>query len=207
MSVHLMTPIEWYIDPPWDLVAQRWLLEYVLNLRGNPVGLGRLMGTGAELEMVPMPKELLQNLARGAPQGGVPVPAADHLAARNAARYTPDVEKLIGSFVEAVDAGNVEAAMATVSPSYFDPHGRNRAQLQHDLTNLFNVTKNRRVARLEAPNLTAVGDHVFAQVKVGWEADITAAHKSQTKHGASTIELLLERSPEGAWKITSIKMI
>jgi hypothetical protein len=55
---------DWYVDPPWDQVTLSWLQNYVNNMRGNQAVLQGLQGDAARFEMVPVPREILDNLTR-----------------------------------------------------------------------------------------------------------------------------------------------
>lgn len=58
---------EWYTDPPWDTVSLSWLQNYANNIRSNPELLQSLQAETSQFEMVPVPRGIIEGLAKRGP--------------------------------------------------------------------------------------------------------------------------------------------
>ncbi len=196
---------DWYTDPPWDSVTLSWLINYAQNIRTNPALTQALNAEKEQFEMVPMPKEVIQHLAasrRVSTSVGMINQAAS-------IQHTEQVNNVIRSFSQALESGKLEGIASLLSPNYKDASGRDAAHLQADLRKLVGSFSNLRIVPFSTDNLIVLGNRLVANIQVAWEAT-TKAHAGAApvqKSASSTVELILEKNPAGAWAIAGIRVL
>jgi hypothetical protein len=183
---------EWYTNPPWERVSLWWLINYVDNIRTNPGVLDRIKANKTEFEMVPVPVSVIRNLAsEDVDRGSLP--------AQRRVDTKPVIE-LVERFASALEKGDVNAAMKTVSKSYFDINGRDRKALEGDLQQVTRDVSNVSVQTTKPDEVEQVGDQVVATVAVTWSDD-------QRRDETTNVELFLSRGPRKSWQIESMRTI
>jgi len=53
--------------------------------------------------------------------------------------------------------------------------------------------------------LLVIGDRLLANIQVAWTADVKEGARSERKSAAAHVELVLEKSKQGAWSISSVR--
>jgi hypothetical protein len=197
MSASAWNP-DWFTDPPWDRISLWWLQNYVNNVRNNPGILEAMQANRAEFETVPVPVAVIRHLAS---------PSVD-------SRTLPEEPPLdrdpaldvVGSFAEALEARNLDAAMQHISSSYFDVLNRNRDQLKRDLDQLIEQTASIQIQPARVIGLESTGEQVLATLEVTWEAEGPSEEVSERRRH-SRIELFLRPAHREGWKIESIRTV
>jgi hypothetical protein len=168
---------------------------------------------------VPVPREVLRNLAsesqlRSAVRLRVASPSAPNDAVQQRTKnreIARSVESLIGlvrNFVSEIEGGRVDAAMATVSPQYHDPGGRDATRLKTDLEQLVKSLPDLKIIPFKAEDLQLVGNSITATLHAAWRTIKKDASGKEKHEAASTkIELIFEKDHHGAWKIGSLHVL
>ena len=188
---------DWYTDPPWDDVSLSWILNYVNNIRTNPVLAQAVANEKDQFEMVPMPKEVLDHLAKSRRVSTVVGPSS-------VANVTM-VNEVLTKFTQALETGRLEDAAGMLSPTYRDASGRNASQVMGDLRKLLGDVSGLKIVPFSTDDLLVIGDRLLANIQVAWTADVKEGARSERKSAAAHVELVLEKSKQGAWSISSVR--
>lgn len=190
---------DWYTDPPWDSVSLSWLINYVRNIRSNPVLSKSIAAQTGEFEMVPMPKEVIQHLAESRRVSTSPGAAS--------LQNIQQVSDVLGKFSQALEAGKLEDAATLLSPNYRDANGRDAARLKEDLKKLLANASGLKIVPFSTDNLIVLGDRLLANIQVAWQATVKEGKAAVSKNASSQIELVLEKGPKGGWMISGIRAV
>jgi hypothetical protein len=206
------------VDPPWDQISLSWLQNYVNNIRGNPAVLQGLQGDATRFEMVPVPREILQSLTSRsqlrttispAPEAPPSPDAAaqQRIKDREVARSAEALLGLVRTFVNELELGRVDGALATISPNYHDPSGRDAARLRTDLEQLVKDLPDLKIVPFKAEDLRHVGGNIIATVHAAWRTIKKNADKEEHQAETAKVELIFERDHQGVWKIGSLHVL
>ncbi|MGA3285691.1 MAG: hypothetical protein ABSD57_14700 [Verrucomicrobiota bacterium] len=196
--------LEYYVDPPWERVSLAWLLNYVQRIRANPILSKAISADKEKFEMVPMPKEVVKQLA----SKQLAAPILEPLKESKAARENGPVMTVIQKFSRALEAGKVEDAMALISSSYHDANGRDAVHFRDFLRKWSGITTFLRIVlppQLESQ--FAVGEFLVANIQLTWEATINEGSRREHKSSPVRVELILKSSGKEGWKIVGIRTI
>jgi hypothetical protein len=188
---------DWYTDPPWDDVSLSWILNYVNNIRTNPVLAQAVANERDQFEMVPMPKEVLDHLATSRRVSTVVGPSS-------VANVTL-VNEVLTKFTQALETGRLEDAAGMLSPDYHDASGRNANQVMGDLRRLLGGVSGLKIVPFSTDDLLVIGSRLLANIQVAWTADVKEGAGSSRKTAAAHVELVLEKNKHGAWSISSVR--
>jgi len=190
---------DWYTDPPWDDLVYQWITRYINVIRGNP-GLAQHLGAlHPGLELVPMPRALLQHVAIGAAPESTAAPTAlDKLTAHEVERSGPQLIAAVRQFTKGIESGNIDETLKGMSKYTGAGH---ITELKTKLAKLFEAAKHLRIVPLKAANMTAAGSSLVGTAELAFEGEFGGEYKS----GTLRLEFIFERAADGHWTIANVK--
>ncbi len=208
-------------DPLTVGIGMEWLAQYARFLRRSPELADNLAQRPDEFELVPIPKVLLNRLAVPGILGSGNLGEIDaemrsileldldalsrRFIAHNQASQQAAFDR-IHEFAAKIEAGDVDAASNLLSPRFINQDGDSAAEVKAVLDALVQRTCDRRLQVLSIEEKHTSDTEVVAGVSAMWSA---ARHD----HGAGEIseavslEMVLERQPEGDWKISGLRSV
>ena len=199
-------------------IGLEWLTQYARFLRRSPELVERLAGRSGEFELIPIPKVLLERLAvpglvGSGGLGGVD-PEIQRFVEFDPAKFPLLVETSRGraldtirEFAAAIDAGNSTAAYAMLSPRFINPDGENAAEVHDTLERLFERTSNRRLQVHSIEEKHGAEAEFAAKVNATWTACAEQDRGADPVSETVWLEILLDRQPEGDWRISGVRSV
>ncbi len=216
------------VSYPWEHeILKDWLVQYFRFLKISPEVIASMKERADEFELVPVPKSLSQRImdmpmemkmmgrsassfmddpfSKLSPQHDtLPTDALrNKIAVTEKLRSYPIIADLMRSFVNALEEGDVEAALKVISDDYADESGRNKDSLKEALIQLMNLSSSRRVMLVHAEKFDYVDGMIVAQTTGAWEARFSQDEAKSSEFFA--LELIFAQDKNGNWKIRSIK--
>lgn len=208
------------VSRPWEHeILNDWMVQYFRFLKVSPEVIGAMKERADEFEMVPVPKSISQKI-KSMPldlrHGGTAsvftadpfsMSSGDTLRSKvetvEKLRNYPVLVDLMRSFIVALEAENIDAALSFVSDDYVDASGRDKSSLKKALTGLKNSSSKRRVILVHADQYAYIDGMIIARVTGAWEATLGKEGASSSEFFA--LELIFAHDKKGEWKIRSIK--
>jgi hypothetical protein len=201
-------------------IGVEWLSQYVRFLRRAPEVVAKLAADVSSFEMVPVPRNLLDQLAVSGLVGsarlaspidlriveGLRTAAADAGANRQGEGPSSSGDPMgaAGAFALAIERGSLPDIADLISSRFLDDDGRSPDDILTSIKRLTDGTTSRRLRVLNACETRRSAREAAVVLSVAWDAQSLEGASPAISESLS-LEVLLELNGDERWKIASVR--